>query len=419
LRRIIWLASYPKSGNTWFRLLIANLRAEQPVDINDLRGLGGIASSRVLFDEQMLFPAGLLTHEECDRLRPCIYEALTRGTDPLVEPGQTDTVRFIKTHDAWTRTGEGKPLLGGRDVASGAILIVRDPRAVAASLAYHSHQTTDETIAFMANPQATFCGQTDRQHNQLRQQLPGWSGYHRSWLGQRDLPLHLVRYEELHADTAGTLQRALAFAGMAVTAHEVAQAVRFADFAALQEQERAKGFREAPPEPQGHFFRRGLSAGWRDELTPEQIARIGAEHAGMMARLGYGPARDTGPIDVPALRGAVGLGSRAVLPASCSPCCRPGRAASGSSRRRPQVWRRFGSGWRCIPSAGLFGVAGCRPRIHASRPVGRGPRLVRPASRGGSAGRCARWRPACRSARCACNRRSPLMRCCGGVASPA
>jgi len=42
----IWLASYPKSGNTWLRLLITNLSAKdgKPVDINDLPG--GIASAR-------------------------------------------------------------------------------------------------------------------------------------------------------------------------------------------------------------------------------------------------------------------------------------------------------------------------------------------------------------------------------------
>ncbi len=51
-----WLASYPKSGNTWFRLLIANLRQDAPVDINDLPRQGGIASARAWFDNAMLFP---------------------------------------------------------------------------------------------------------------------------------------------------------------------------------------------------------------------------------------------------------------------------------------------------------------------------------------------------------------------------
>ena len=48
MTRTIWLASYPKSGNTWFRMLVANLSAKdgKPVDINDLPERGGIASAR-------------------------------------------------------------------------------------------------------------------------------------------------------------------------------------------------------------------------------------------------------------------------------------------------------------------------------------------------------------------------------------
>lgn len=51
---IYWLASYPKSGNTWFRVFLANLRREksEPVDINQL-DTNGIASARELFDKMI------------------------------------------------------------------------------------------------------------------------------------------------------------------------------------------------------------------------------------------------------------------------------------------------------------------------------------------------------------------------------
>jgi hypothetical protein len=83
MRRTIWLASYPKSGNTWFRILLANLSARdgKPVDINDLPEDAGIASARGPFDRVSLIESGLLTHDEIDCLRPRIYEALARGAD--------------------------------------------------------------------------------------------------------------------------------------------------------------------------------------------------------------------------------------------------------------------------------------------------------------------------------------------------
>ena len=293
--RTIWLASYPKSGNTWFRMLVANLSADdgKPVDINDLPERGGIASARGPFDYLLLIDSGLLTHDEIDRLRPRVYEELARGAadDEYDKVDAAPPVRFVKAHDAYTLTCDGEPLLAGRGGADGAIVIVRDPRGVAPSLANHNGTSIDDAIAFMNNKRAGFCVKPGRMHNQLRQQLPGWSGHVAGWLDQTDIPVHLIRYEDMAADTVGTLRHALAFAGRAATDEEMWRAVAFADFAELKRQEGEKGFREGPrPTRGGQFFRRGAAGAWRDELTPEQVARIEAEHAPMMRRLGYEPA---------------------------------------------------------------------------------------------------------------------------------
>ena len=290
MTRTIWLASYPKSGNTWFRMLIANLSAtDKPVDINNLPERGGIASARGPFDHLTLIDSGLLTHDEADRLRPRVYEELRRGAadDEYDEPERPQPVRFVKCHDAYTYTADGEPLLGGAKGADGAIVIVRDPRDVAPSLANHSHTTLDAAIDFMNDAAAAFCDKTNRQANQLRQQLPGWSAHTESWLTQRDIPVHLVRYEDMKADAARTLRRALAFAERKARDADIARAVAFADFSELKRQETEIGFREAPPRMANGFFRRGETGAWRDELTAEQLARIEAAHAPMMQRLGY------------------------------------------------------------------------------------------------------------------------------------
>ena len=292
---IVWLASYPKSGNTWFRLLVANLGRDTPVDINALPETSGIASARGWFDAAMLFPSGLLTHEESDRLRPRVYRALAASARPA-EPDEQETrfggAHFIKSHDAYSYTVDGEALLGGAGGAKAAILIVRDPRDIAGSLANHLGRTIDQAIAFMAAPDSSLSGRRDRQQSQLRQQLPTWAGYNRSWLDQGDIPVHHVRYEDLKADTAGVLRAALDFAGIEVSDAACQQAVRFAAFDVLQQQEREHGFREAPrgmtrDGARGGFFRRGVSGGWREELSVGQVARIEADQAVMMARFGY------------------------------------------------------------------------------------------------------------------------------------
>lgn len=291
MTRTIWLASYPKSGNTWLRMLIANLSAkEAPADINDLPERGGIASARATFDYLTLVDSGLLTYDEIDALRPRVYEELAHGAldDEYDAPPDAPPVRFVKAHDAYTLSPKGEPLLAGARGADGAVVVVRDPRDVAPSLANHSRMSIDEAIAFMSNAGAAFCATSGRQHNQLRQQLPGWSGHVASWLEQTDIPMLLVRYEDMQADAAGTLSGVLAFAGQPATSEEVRRAVAFADFAQLRQQEQEKGFREAPrPDKAGNFFRRGEAGAWRDELSAEQVARIESAHAVVMRRLGY------------------------------------------------------------------------------------------------------------------------------------
>mgnify|MGYP000091050490 FL=1 len=291
-----WLASYPKSGNTWFRIVAANLYAEgnEPVDINDLPERGGISSARTPFDNILLVDSDLLTHEECDRMRPMLYRAMAREEEQqLADPMQLaedkdridGLVRMLKCHDAWTYTDLGEPLLGGREAARNAILIVRDPRDVAPSLANHNDITIDAAIDFMRNRESSYCGDPTHYSSQLRQQLPGWSGHTASWLDQRDIPVHLVRYEDMEADPVETIQAALSFAGRQVDRGDLARAVDLASFDRLREQEARSRFAEA--RPGRTFFRRGQSGGWRDDLADRQVARIERDHAAMMDRLGY------------------------------------------------------------------------------------------------------------------------------------
>jgi aryl sulfotransferase len=289
----VWLASYPKSGNTWMRLLIGGLSLKngEALDINKTAENSGIASGRGPFDHLTLIDSGLLTHDEIDRLRPRVYEELSLAVEeePRDELRTPPPARFVKAHDAYTLTPLGEPLLAGARGAKGAIVIVRDPRDVAPSLANHRHTTIDEAIDFMNDPRAVISGRTDRQERQFRQKLLDWRGHVASWLDQRDIPVHLVRYEDLKHDTVGTLVAAMRFAGFPVTRKEIVRAVSLAAFDRLQAQEREIGFAEW----QDHdgncnlFFRRGEAGAWRYELTAEQVARIESAHGMMMERLGY------------------------------------------------------------------------------------------------------------------------------------
>ena len=99
--------------------------------------------------------------------------------------------------------------------------------------------------------------------------------------------MHLVRYEDLQADTVGTLRRALDFAAGRRARSKSGAPSHLPISRSCGNKSRSKGFREAPrPHTAGNFFRRGTAGGWRDELTAEQIARIEAEPCGHDAAAG-------------------------------------------------------------------------------------------------------------------------------------
>ena len=290
MTRTIWLASYPKSGNTWMRALLGNILTEDggPDGISSL--VYGNASDRTRFDFVMLIDSGMLTHDEIDCLRPRAYKAIADGDydDCFVTSKATKPVRFIKAHDAYRMNPAGEPLFGGSQGAYGAIVIVRDPRDVAASLAHHLDVSIDDAIASMSDngTALTFAAKTNRLDVQFRQRLRGWSEHVAGWLDQTDIPVCLIRYEDLRANTAAVLGRVLAFAGLSATRQKMDHVVASCDFMRLREQELQNGFSETP-RPGVKFFRRGEAGGWLDELSREQVLRIETDHRPMMLRLGY------------------------------------------------------------------------------------------------------------------------------------
>lgn len=189
-------------------MLIANasIPVAEPVDINKAWDVG-LASDRKTFDYIALVDSGLMTHDEVDCLRPRVYMELARGdVDRKQASADKSRVQFIKVHDAYTLNSVGEPLLGGARSADGAIIILRDPRDVAPSLAHHLNRSIDEAIAFMNDVDAAFHVKTNRQDVQLRQKVHGWSEHAGSWLDQTDIPVHLIRYEDLLRDTARILR---------------------------------------------------------------------------------------------------------------------------------------------------------------------------------------------------------------------
>ena len=278
-RKIVWLASYPKSGNTWFRIFLTNLlnHSSQPADINNLYPTT-IASSRTLFDEATGLESSDLTLDEIELLRPQVYRYIA---------GISDEYLFHKIHDAWISLPDGNALVP-EEVTKAVIYFIRNPLDVVISFAHHSATTIDKTIEMMNNSQYAFCSRETKLHNQTRQRLLNWSEHAASWIDQSGLPLLVIRYEDMITETFTLFKDAMKFSGIDATDEKIHQSIAFSSFENIQKQEKEKGFREKSARSES-FFRKGISGDWKNILTKEQIAKIVSKHQKMMERFGYWP----------------------------------------------------------------------------------------------------------------------------------
>jgi aryl sulfotransferase len=276
-KKIVWLASYPKSGNTWFRaFLTALLNPGNPdIDINNLYPTT-IASSRQLFDEMAGVSSADLSHEEIERLRPLAYRQNAVESDEMI---------YHKIHDAWTLLPEGNPMFPA-DVTKAVVYFIRNPLDIAVSFAHHLSTGLDKTITIMNNPGYAFCYRTDRLHNQLRQKLLTWSGHVKSWTDDSGLPVLVLRYEDMKVNTVETFTRAVSFLGLNAAPAEIETALEQSSFNRLKQQEEEKGFIEKSARS-ASFFRKGIVGDWWNVLSQEQVKHIISAHREVMERFGY------------------------------------------------------------------------------------------------------------------------------------
>ena len=273
---IVWLASYPKSGNTWLRAVLTDYlsAATGQRGINDLIA-GPHASNRHWFEEHMGLDAAHLTAGEMHRFRRRFQATLAR-----VLPSPT----FIKTHGAFGGDECGESLFA--HAANGAVYLLRNPLDVAVSYSHQLQCSIGEAVGEMCNPQAKESHRERGATVNLPQKLMTWSCHVLSWVQQSRLPVHVARYEDLLAAPLAGFGAIIRFAGLPWDEARLQQSVENARFERLREQEERSPFREKNPAAQ-RFFRCGVANAWPAELTRADVAEMVAANAPAMRRFGY------------------------------------------------------------------------------------------------------------------------------------
>lgn len=236
----IFLVSFPKSGNTWTRFLLANLRyPEQPA-----------------------------TFANIDRLVPDPTGTTKRDFERMPRP------RIIKSHECFDPRYRR------------VIYIVRDPRDVVVSQ-YHYHRKLRKIAddSPIENFVARFLAGETCPHGSWGQNVSTWLA-----TSEGNPRFLLLRYEDMVADTARELAKVVAFLNMSVSPEQIAQAVE------RSSADRMRKLEKTQTDLQGltrgsrkdlSFVRAAGSGGWRSELPASMVEKIEAAWGPLMRHLGY------------------------------------------------------------------------------------------------------------------------------------
>lgn len=272
---LVWLASYPKSGNTWLRAFMQNLltNSDETADIN-LMDRFSYSDSHVFWYEKA--QGGSISD-----MSPKEIMALTPRVHRLMTSSKPESV-FVKTHNMLANNWDTPTITLSETLA--VIHVVRNPLDVTLSLADHYGFSMDEAIRFLNNPLAASMPDDEN----IAQAYGSWSDHYLSWCKFNPKYYLRIRYEDMLLKPQNTFGGVLKFLGINFPKSRINKAIKLSSFKSLQKQEKAKGFKERSSNSE-KFFRRGKSGQWKLELSKEQVARIIDCHHDQMAALGYLP----------------------------------------------------------------------------------------------------------------------------------
>lgn len=282
--RLIYLASYPKSGNTWLRaMLFAYMHHDQAIDINAI-DIAPYAADRATIDRIAGLRLTDLPAADANQMRYAVLDHLGRKQGHRL---------FFKVHEANLPQTDGSLSFTAASVHV-ALYPIRHPYDVAVSFAHHLGRALDmdTVVSIMCDPDYRMSRQAAHRFSQI---IADWGSNVRSWTMQAGITCMPLRYEDMLLDPATALRQAVVACWPETAVDEVAlqHAIAQTQFSKLQQQEKVASFSERPT-PATRFFRTGLAGEGAAILNLAQRDRLWDAHRSVMQSFGY---RRDGSID--------------------------------------------------------------------------------------------------------------------------
>ena len=265
---IIWIASYPKSGNTWVRLFL---------------------KSYFSFKDDNYISKGFPIESHFGQLKIDYtnFEEIIKNWEVMQSYINLKTqTNYLKTHNALCTINNFK--FTDKNNTLGAIYLVRDPRDVIVSYAHHLGQAHGEVLKGMLDTSNGEFGKTGGK--EYRRSIMGrWSDNYNSWKLFKDRNVLIVKYEDLVKNRESEFLRILNYLnkidGIKVDKEKLNRSIDEASFDKLSKREKECGFKEASEH--GVFFRKGIVGDWKNNLDDTIVRTLEKEFETEMKELNY------------------------------------------------------------------------------------------------------------------------------------
>jgi len=284
-KEIVWLASFPKSGNTWVRLFL-DAYFLQEVNINEI--VTSVADDK---SSRHALGGELDKHYDVRNL-PVDVQWLTRPMALLrmvmaFQLNRRDTgvdlPLFVKTHNAHLVTNGIEAL--PECLTKAVICIIRDPRDVLPSYAKHMGMDLDEATESMTDKWRVL--QAVKDAGKVSDFISSWKMNVDSYINADSHNIKYFKYEDMRAAPEQAFYEILEHAGITPDMDRIKKALELCDLAKVRKMEEKEGFRESSPFAENKFFGKGEIGGWKGKITAKQQRKIEKEFGPTMKRLGY------------------------------------------------------------------------------------------------------------------------------------
>ena len=280
---IFWIASYPKSGNTWVRSMLTSYYFSYNGIFNQkLLGKIGQFPQKKYFDD---FEYDKSIAGDISRFWIKAQENLNKDKK----------LKFFKTHN-FLGGINGNQFTDIKNTIAG-IYIVRDPRNVLTSLKNHYEMNNEDALNFMKNDNKFIYDYKKINDFSDFQFISSWKNNYKSWINQKNFPIKIIKYEDLQEKTFYILKELILFFDKIIknknkfNKKKAVNCVKSSSFHKLKNIEKSEGFREAilsrDEKKKIPFFHLGPKNDWKKMLDENYQKKLNTEFDDNLRELGY------------------------------------------------------------------------------------------------------------------------------------